>query len=128
MNMIPRIGPVRIRKLLDAFRNPEAILKANASELQRIPGIGADTASEIANWEKTIDLSAELGRIQEYRVTVITQADSYYPPLLREIHDPPTVLYVWGQLLEKDQHAIGVVGSRKTTHYGIESARKLSRK
>ncbi len=126
LNMIPRIGPIRIRKLLDAFETPEAILRAKSSELQRIQGIGPDTASEIANWETTIDLSAELARIQEYGVTVITQADSFYPKLLREIHDPPTVLYVWGQLLEKDQHAIGIVGSRKTTHYGIESARKLS--
>ncbi len=126
LNLIPRIGPVRIRKLLDCFETPEGILTARQSVLEQIPGIGPDTASEITNWEKNIDLTGELERIREYGVTVITQADSFYPRLLREIHDPPTVLYVWGKLLEKDQHAIGVVGSRKTTHYGIEAARKLS--
>ena len=125
LNMIPRIGPVRIRKLLDFFGTPESILAAKQSQFEKIPGIGPDTASELAHWERTTDLSAELARIQEYGASVITQADSFYPPLLREIHDPPTVLYVWGQLLEKDQHAIGIVGSRKTTHYGIECARKL---
>ncbi len=126
LNMIPRIGPVRIRKLLDFFGSPEAILSAKKSQFEQIPGIGPDTATELAAWEQTVDLSAELARIQEFGVHVITQADPVYPPMLREIHDPPTVLYVWGKLLENDRHAVGVVGSRKTTHYGIECARKLS--
>ena len=46
--------------------------------------------------------------------------------LLREIHDPPTVLYVWGKLEPRDHHAIGVVGSRRTSHYGLECAKKIS--
>jgi len=45
---------------------------------------------------------------------------------LREIHAPPIVLYVWGELQERDHHAIGVIGARRTTHYGMESAKKLS--
>ncbi len=49
-----------------------------------------------------------------------------YSRQLREIHAPPIVLYVWGELQERDQHAIGVIGSRRTTHYGTESAKKLS--
>ena len=49
-----------------------------------------------------------------------------YPKSLREIHSPPIVLYVWGELQERDQHAIGIIGSRRTTHYGTESAKKLS--
>src|SRR5213079_1440298 len=49
-----------------------------------------------------------------------------YPRQLREIHSPPIVLYVWGELSERDQHAIGVIGSRRTSHYGAESAKKLS--
>jgi DNA processing protein len=49
-----------------------------------------------------------------------------YPKSLREIHSPPIVLYVWGELQERDHHAIGVIGSRRTTHYGTESAKRLS--
>ncbi len=49
-----------------------------------------------------------------------------YSRQLREIHAPPIVLYVWGELLERDRHAIGVIGSRRTTHYGSESAKKLA--
>ena len=126
LNMIPRIGPVRIRKLLDFFGTPESILAAPHSQLEKVSGLGPEAAREVAHWQEKVDLPAELERIRDFGAHVITQADSTYPPLLREIHDPPTVLYVWGELLEKDQHAIGVVGSRKTTHYGIESSRKLS--
>ena len=57
---------------------------------------------------------------------VITAQSPAYPRQLREIHAPPIVLYVWGELTERDQHAIGVIGSRRTTHYGTESAKKLS--
>jgi DNA processing protein len=57
---------------------------------------------------------------------VITSASASYPRQLREIHSAPIVLYVWGELTDRDQHAIGVIGSRRTTHYGTESAKKLS--
>ena len=49
-----------------------------------------------------------------------------YPPLLREIYDPPLVLYVKGTLTAKDKNGVALVGSRMTTHYGIETARKLA--
>lgn len=124
--MIAKIGPVRIRRLREVFGSPERILAAKRHELQSIDGFGPETAAEIAGWESKIDLSAELARIHDFGATILTEEDPAYPKLLREIHDPPTVLYVWGKLTDKDHHAIGVVGSRKTTHYGLECARKLS--
>jgi DNA processing protein len=57
---------------------------------------------------------------------VITQESPSYPKPLREIHAPPIVLYVWGELLERDHHAIGIIGARRTTHYGTESGKKLA--
>jgi DNA processing protein len=57
---------------------------------------------------------------------IVTLDDAEYPAMLRQIHDPPTVLYVWGKLEARDHHGIGVVGSRRTTHYGLECAKKLS--
>jgi len=72
------------------------------------------------------DLGAELDRIREFGVTVITQESPSYPKSLREIHAPPIVLYVWGELQERDHHAIGIIGARRTTHYGMESAKKLA--
>src|SRR3954447_20223244 len=126
LNMLPMMGPVRLRKLLEVFSQPERILKAKRDELRLIEGIGNEVAEQIVNWESLVDLTGELKRICDFGATVITQESMSYPKSLREIHSPPIVLYVWGELQERDQHAIGVIGSRRTTHYGTESAKKLS--
>jgi DNA processing protein len=126
LNMVPKMGPVRLRKLLEVFQTPERILTAKRGELRTIDGIGNEVAEQIANWESTVDLSAELERIRDFGADVITAESPKYPRQLREIHAPPIVLYVWGELTERDQHAIGVIGSRRTSHYGAECAKKLS--
>ena len=126
LNMLPTMGPVRLRRLLEVFGTPERILAAKRSELRVIDGIGNEVAEQIANWESTVDLAAELKRIRDFGVDVITAELPCYPRQLREIHSPPIVLYVWGELTERDQHAIGVIGSRRTSHYGAECAKKLS--
>jgi DNA processing protein len=125
LNLIEGVGPVRVRKLLQEFGEPEAILRATAGQLQRVEGIGPDTAEAIAKWEKTVDLAGELGRIEQFGCRVVIQSDREYPALLREIYDPPIVLYVKGRLEPRDKNAIALVGSRRSTHYGNETARKL---
>src|SRR5215470_5620154 len=126
LNMLPTVGPVRLRKLLEVFKQPQEILAAKRNELRKVEGIGNEVADQISNWESTIDLGAELDRIREFGATVITQESPSYPKPLREIHAPPMVLYVWGELKERDHHAIGIIGARRTTHYGVESAKKLA--
>ena len=126
LNMVAKMGPVRLRKLLEVFETPERILAAKRSELRGVEGIGNEVAEEIANWESSVDLAAELERIREFGAEVITAQSPSYPRQLREIHAPPIVLYVWGELTERDQHAIGVIGSRRKSHYGAECAKKLS--
>lgn len=126
LNMLPTVGPVRLRKLVEVFGSPERVLNAQGSELRAISGIGGEVAQQITSWESIVDLEAELRRIREFGATVITAESPSYPRSLREIHAPPIVLYVWGELLERDHHAIGVIGSRRTTHYGSEAAKKLS--
>src|SRR6185437_8613209 len=79
-----------------------------------------------ANWEKSVDLDGELKRISDYGCHILIQSDDEYPELLRQIYDPPVVLYVKGQLTAKDKNAVALVGSRMTTHYGTETARKLA--
>lgn len=126
LNMLPKMGPVRLRNLLKVFGTPENILTARGSALRAVEGIGPDVAGEITGWENTVDLSAEMDRIRKFGAQVITVESPMYSRQLREIHAPPIVLYVWGELQDRDQHAIGVIGSRRTTHYGTESAKKLS--
>ncbi len=126
LNMVPKMGPVRLRKLLEVFDSPEQALAAKAKDLRAVDGIGPEVAESIASWESHVDLAGELRRIEEFGAHVITRHSPAYPPELKGIHNPPIVLYVWGTLDTRDHRAIGVVGSRQTSHYGLESAKKLS--
>src|SRR6267154_355389 len=126
LNMLPTMGPVRLRKLLEVFETPDRVLAARRDALRAVEGIGREVVDQIVNWETIVDLPAELQRIRDFGATVITADSPLYPRQLREIHAPPMVLYVWGELEDRDQHAIAVIGSRRTTHYGTESAKKLS--
>ena len=126
LNMVPNLGPVRLRKLLEVFETPERILLARASELKTVDGIGKEIAEGIATWETHVDLAAELKRIADFGAQVFTRESPEYPRDLREIYNPPIVLYVWGTLTERDHRAVGVVGSRKTSHYGLECSKRLS--
>ncbi|MEM7697534.1 MAG: DNA-processing protein DprA [Verrucomicrobiota bacterium] len=126
LNLLPKIGPIRVRRLMEQFGDPVAILKASPKSLVRVSGIGDDMASQIANWEDRIDLPEEQRRIAEHEIDLLTLEDDAYPSRLRTLHDPPFLLYVKGTIRPGDDAAIGVVGSRRTTHYGKEQARKLS--
>src|SRR5277367_4248349 len=126
LNMIEHVGPVRARLLLEHFGDAPKILAASKSELLRVRNIGDETAAAIAGWEKSVDLAGELKRISDFGCHILISADENYPALLREIYDPPLVLYVKGALTAKDKNAVAMVGSRQTTHYGIETARKLA--
>jgi DNA processing protein len=126
LNLVPSLGPVRLRKLLERFSSPEGVLRAKAAEINRVDGIGEDLAESISKWEERVDLTGELEKIRQFGAGVITRSSPEYPPALRELHNPPIVLYVWGRVMEEDRQAISVVGSRKTSHYGLECAKKLS--
>lgn len=124
LNMLPRIGPVRVRRLLEAFGSPEKVLSAKAKDLCAVHGIGEEAASSIIKWEELVNLAEELDRVAKAGAHLVTLNSPEYPALLREIHDPPTVLYVRGTL--PCSTAIGVVGTRKPSHYAAECAKKLS--
>ena len=126
LNMLPKIGPVRVRRLVEHFGSPASIFQVSADALRKVEGIGPDTAKMLRSWEEVVDLKAELARAREMGISIVTQAEELYPALLREIHDPPLLLYVRGNLLPRDRMAVGVVGSRRATSYGLTAARKLS--
>lgn len=126
LNMVEQVGPVRLRHLLRFFEDPAAVLRAPRDSLLRVPGIGPETADAIVSWEQSVDLKAELDRAQRLGCRILIGEDDEYPPLLREIYDPPIVLYVRGRLTTEDRNAIAIVGSRHSTPYGIEAARRLA--
>ncbi|MES2997371.1 MAG: DNA-processing protein DprA [Verrucomicrobiota bacterium] len=125
LNMLPKIGPIRVRRLLDAFGSPEGVLAAKENSLVRVDGIGPETAKILARWQDHADPVTELRAAAERGISIVTAADETYPAPLREINDPPLLLYVWGKIEARDRHAIGIVGSRRATIYGANATKKL---
>ena len=117
---------MRLRRLLQVFDDPQSILRASADRLAAVEGIGPEIARRIQSWEERVDLSVEHAKMAESGIHALTAQSEWYPALLRTIHDPPIVLYVWGELSPADAQAVGVVGSRQSSFYGTETAKKLS--
>ncbi|MBK1791337.1 DNA-processing protein DprA [Persicirhabdus sediminis] len=126
LNMLPGIGPVRVRALMSHFGNAAKILNSSASQLTQVQGIGPQLGNHIASWQEQIDLEKELEEAAQRGIQIITQDDPSYPQQLLSSHDPPLVLYVWGELKEIHQHSIAIVGSRRTTMYGTQQAKKMA--
>ena len=125
LNLIENVGPARLRRLEEAFGDPVSILQASRSRLLQVEGIGEETATSISEWRSQVDLDGELRRADEFGCRIITRLDPEYPSSLKEIYDPPIVLYVKGTLLPQDNRGVALVGSRQTTSYGMEVARKI---
>jgi DNA processing protein len=126
LNMLPKIGPVRVRRLLETFGNPASILAAAKDRLMQVDGIGEETAKILHAWQDHADPTAEMREATQRGISIVTQEDEDYPAPLRESYDPPLLLYVWGKLEPRDKHAISVVGSRRATIYGSQATKKLS--
>lgn len=126
LNMLPHMGPVRFARLRERLGSAVAILTSKGSDLRQVEGIGHEVSDSILKWEEQVDLGAELAHIEAFGARVLIATDEEYPALLREIYDPPIVLYVWGKLEKSDQHhGVGIVGTRHPSHYALESAKKL---
>lgn len=127
LNALPDIGPLRVQSLISFFGEPRLILEKSQAVLQRVQGIGANRADVISHWRDHCNLDEEKKRVEQAGVTLITREDTCYPPLLREIHDPPLCLYLRGNpdALKHTASAIAMVGSRRTTNYGKKVADNL---
>lgn len=126
LTLISGVGPLSRRRLLDQFGSPERILNASASELQSVQGVGPKLAQRIAAARNEIDVDAQITLARDNHVDILLESSDDYPPLLAEIHDPPGVLFARGKLLPADRLAVGIVGTRHATRYGIEQATKLA--
>jgi len=118
------VGPLTVRRLLDSFGDIEAVAAATAGELRRVQGIGANTVTAIAEVDDGA-VEEELSRADSAGVMMVCLEDPGYPAALRHLPDAPPVLYVMGELLETDAVSVGVVGSRRCTHYGLEQAERF---
>ena len=126
LSLIPKLGTVRFRLLEDHFRSLELAWTASSGEF-RAAGIDDKTARAIVTHRDNISPDGEMEKLQKAGVRALTWNDASYPPRLKEIHDPPPVLYVRGEILPEDERSVAVVGTRKATAYGREAAGMLAR-
>ena len=87
LNLLPGIGPLRVRRLLETFQSPQTILNTSAAQLQRVDGIGRELAETLSHWENKVDLGNELNQAKALNITIITLADSNYPENLRNLYE-----------------------------------------
>ncbi len=125
LNHVPGIGPVTFRRLIEHFGSAEKVWHAKRQDFPEENGLHK-IYEAIALAKETLDPIQKFQQITETGIAVITIADTMYPRLLREIYDPPFVLYILGNLQPEDEKAIAVVGSRKMTSYGKTVTEKLS--
>jgi len=123
--LTPGLGPHRARRLVEHFGGVQAVFKATLTELEAagIPaaaaqGLGTGRALELANDEQA--------RAAAAGVRLISLEDAEYPPPLRQIYDPPLVLYVRGDSGVLSRPGIAIVGTRHPTPYGIGMAERLA--
>ena len=123
---ISSVGPVRTRLLEAHFGTLERAWAASMSDL-RAAGVDTNTARSIITQRPSISLDDEMEKLDRAGTRALNWHDSQYPVRLKEISDPPTVLYVQGCILPQDGRSVAVVGTRKATAYGREAADSLAR-
>jgi len=126
LNMVEGLGPVTIRRLIVFFGSAEKALRADREQLRRIEGIGQEKAARVSQALREVNVSKEIAAIEKGRFTVITLSDPAYPEPLKQIYDPPPLLYVKGELKGEDRYAIAVVGARRCSHYGTMTSERLA--
>ena len=122
---IPQIGRARIKLMEEHFGTLQNAWSAGLTEL-KAAGMDSRTAQLVATRKLSLDPDAEMAQLAERGVRAITWHDQQYPPRLKEIYDVPPVLYVLGELKAEDERSVAMVGTRKPTAYGRESAYQLS--
>jgi DNA processing protein len=125
VNLVPGIGPMRAKRLAERFGSLDRALVAREADLRSVEGIGKELAAKLSAWETTAPVEKERKWAAELGLQIVTFADAAYPASLKEIYDPPLVLYIKGKIPETWPRGVAIVGSRETSHYGLETAKKL---
>jgi len=120
------VGPTTFAKLVKHFGSIDRVLGASVGELTKIDGIGYKTAERIAATRDKFDVTAELELADKLGVWLIHLDDERYPPVLKQIYDPPPVLYIKGSLTRQDNLCVSIVGSRRCSLYGQEQSSRLA--
>ncbi len=130
LSLAEGFGQATIQRCIDAFGSADAALGASVTSLTGLEQVGAQRARKLRS---ALDQTLQNGVVQREResieahgVHLIALGDDEYPRLLKHIPDPPALLWVRGQMIEEDALGLGIVGSRRCSHYGREQADRFS--
>ena len=124
-NLIKGIGAVRMQALIHHFGDLEDAWKAAPAELAQA-GLGLKVIERIVRARGQVDLEKVWKKIESQNIHILTWEDEAYPQRLKEIDQPPPVLYIRGEYLPDDLFAVAIVGTRRVTAYGRQITEELS--
>ncbi len=125
LRMTPGLGTVGTGRLVQQFKSPQQIFRASASELEAA-GLSPAQARNVASGCSFEDAADQQDKLKRAGARLISIHDPEYPERLREIFDPPLVLFAIGRTELLRSHSIAVVGTRRPTPYGIAATERLS--
>jgi DNA processing protein len=126
LRMTPGLGTRKAGQLVSIFRTPQAIFRASRSELESA-GLAPSVAQSIASGCAFDDAATQHQKLLEVGAVLVPVSDPRYPPRLRDIFDPPPVLFVRGRIDLLQTLMLAIVGTRRPTHYGTTAAGRLAR-
>lgn len=124
-NLVQHLGGARLKELLAVFGTARDAWEAKERDLQEA-GLNNQALQALLKARQTLDLDAEMDKIQAAKSYLITWADSAYPQNLREIPDAPPLLYVRGSLVPTDVLSLAIVGTRRASRYGFDVANRMA--
>jgi len=124
LTLTPGLGPTRSKRLVDFFGSVEGIFNASLTELEAA-GLPVQSAQAIGTGRAMELAHDEAAKVAAAEIQIISMDDAQYPPRLRQIYDPPLVLYVRGNVAAISLPGIAVVGTRHPTPYGMGMAERL---
>jgi len=126
LQMVPDLGAVTAKHLIDHFGSPSTVFQAGAGELLAVEGLGkkrAEAISAFKEWDRT---EAVIHAAEQKDTHLLYYGHEQYPELLAQIVDPPTVFYYKGCFQPTDKYAVAIVGSRSLSSYGRNVAQYLA--
>jgi DNA processing protein len=125
MNRVAGLGAITVKKMAERFGSLGAALGMSEGELSGCPGIGAEKARRFCEDFRRLTADEEVERAEKKDVKLVTWVDEGYPEPLKQIADPPLVLYVAGTVEALSRPSVAIVGTRRASVYGRESARRF---
>ncbi len=125
LNMVLGVGKTLFHRLVHALGSPEAVLRAPRRELMRVEGVGEKIAGQILDGGLEERVEREFRLVEKLGARILTLESPEYPALLKEIYDPPPLLYCQGKPIDTVSVPMAVVGTRNPTNYGTIITEKL---